>query len=346
MLNTVLKIETLLVTLNNSKARIEMIKTAAREFDAEVSANEIYNVTATKMKDALYMIDRAFEAVRIVHGYQSPVALTLGALYYELPYSIDGGTVKKAIRNLQAAINTPGLELDVVTNLKLQLFVAEVFADATVELRAVKDKLIKGRKISVEEKQDAIVKQARVAASANSPITQLVAPIREKSVDIAEARMREQIALVKSKFEENGWDISKVAPRPGTNVSRKDYNRAMLKHNFYSQFIKLIDDFNQQIEPVIKDKPVYELDVKNIERVIARVRAETALEFDAYVIKLNAKVGAHTAAVLVDTNGLWNDSTIDVTLTSGKVERWNTKTIINVSVLGKMFNQFPTRLVK
>jgi hypothetical protein len=99
MLNTVLKIENLLETLNNSKARIEMIKTAAREFDAEVSANEIYNVTATKMKDALYMIDQAFEAVRIVQGYQSPTAVTLGDLYHELPYSIDGGTVKKAIRN-------------------------------------------------------------------------------------------------------------------------------------------------------------------------------------------------------------------------------------------------------
>jgi hypothetical protein len=238
------------------------------------------------------------------------------------------------------AINTPGLELDVVINLKLQLFVAEVFADATAELRAVKDKLIKGRKVSVEEKQVAIVKQARVAASANSPITQLIAPIRAKAMDMAEARMVEQVKLAKSKFEEHGWDLLKIAPDPHGRMSRKQYSLAQAKQNFYSGFVEF------KSNAFSKNERLCVWDDARVERVIAQTRELAGFEFDAYVIKLNEKVGAHTAAVLVDTNGLWNDSTIDVTLASGKVERWNTKTIINVSVLGKMFNQFPTRLVK
>jgi hypothetical protein len=83
-----------------------------------------------------------------------------------------------------------------------------------------------------------------------------------------------------------------------------------------------------------------------VEHKVGQVRAATAADFDAYVCKLNTKVGEHTAAALVfETNYLWSNSTIDVSKLDGTVERWNTKTIVNCSVLGLVFNQWPTRKV-
>ena len=45
------------------------------------------------------------------------------------------------------------------------------------------------------------------------------------------------------------------------------------------------------------------------------------------------------------TGDCWNYSLLEITTEEGNIEVWKTRMIINISKLGKMFNQFPTRKV-
>jgi hypothetical protein len=69
------------------------------------------------------------------------------------------------------------------------------------------------------------------------------------------------------------------------------------------------------------------------------------MQYTAFIQKLEGKVGAHTAAAL-DGSHVWGFSILTVTKADGTVEKWKTEQIINVSVLGKVFNQWPSRKVK
>ena len=62
-----------------------------------------------------------------------------------------------------------------------------------------------------------------------------------------------------------------------------------------------------------------------------------------YVAKLTEKVGACDAAAV--TGELWQESLL-VVRKGETVERWKTQQILNFSVYGKAFNQWPTRKVK
>lgn len=82
---------------------------------------------------------------------------------------------------------------------------------------------------------------------------------------------------------------------------------------------------------------------EQIERHLQRVQVEAGKSFDAYVAKLISKVGECDSATV--EGALWQHSIL--TVRKGEaVERWKTQQIINVSVLGKLFNQWPTRLLK
>ena len=85
---------------------------------------------------------------------------------------------------------------------------------------------------------------------------------------------------------------------------------------------------------------------ETVEKFAASARETAAAEYDAFVAKLEAKIGDDVAAAELAGNHVWNHSTLTITRTDGSVERWRTSMIINVSKLGKLFNQFPTRKAK
>jgi hypothetical protein len=340
MIKNIDSLADLFTALKVSDSRVAMLKAAANEFDAEVAADTIYNVTASSVKDALSTIQRMFDSVRNLDriNYESPEAKQLGDLYHELPYSIDGGTIKKAIRNLDAAIAITS-SASYRDNLALQLRICKVFATCADELRAVKDKLIKGRK-GAQTKEQA---SAYLAEQLNTPIAKVVEPIKAQVVDAGEAKFRNRVALVKAELEKAGWNMNLVAPYPMGFLPRREFAQAQNKNLFYSSLTKIDKDKYT----VVDRRELYVVwSDEAVEHKVGQVRAATAADFDAYVCKLNTKVGEHTAAALVfETNYLWSNSTIDVSKLDGTVERWNTKTIVNCSVLGLVFNQWPTRKV-
>jgi hypothetical protein len=73
----------------------------------------------------------------------------------------------------------------------------------------------------------------------------------------------------------------------------------------------------------------------------------TALHYDSYVAKMNQKTNWPVAAVFRwGVGDVWGRSDLKVTLKDGSTEVWRTQVIVNVSKLGKLFNQWPSRRVK
>jgi hypothetical protein len=81
------------------------------------------------------------------------------------------------------------------------------------------------------------------------------------------------------------------------------------------------------------------------EKFVQEARENAAFQYEAYVAKLNKKIGPAKSASLTG-NHVWGYSFLTVVTESGETQIWKTQMIVNVSKLGKLFNQFPTRKVK
>lgn len=83
---------------------------------------------------------------------------------------------------------------------------------------------------------------------------------------------------------------------------------------------------------------------KDIETTIVKLSEDHAQrEFDSYLVKLAGKINAPIAKAYM-TGNLWNGSTLTV-ITKMAEQVWSTKCILNVSVLGNPFHQWPTTRV-
>jgi len=80
-------------------------------------------------------------------------------------------------------------------------------------------------------------------------------------------------------------------------------------------------------------------------RFIKSACENAAFQYDAFIAKLDKKIGEAVSAEL-SGNHVWSFSVLTVEKADGSIEHWKTQMIINFSKLGKMFNQFPTRKIK
>ena len=173
-------------------------------------------------------------------------------------------------------------------------------------------------------------------------IAQAVEPRRTASIERARAAAAKSIEAAYADLESNGWDLDKAAPGPNGRMSRVDYKMAQAKHNFYATITIANPNAPRRIR-MTDPRPVIASD-ERISIVLARVEREASEQFDAYIGKLTGKIGETTAAS-INNSPLWNGSVLTVTKPDGTTEQWKTKMIINVSSLGKLFNQWPTRRV-
>lgn len=173
-------------------------------------------------------------------------------------------------------------------------------------------------------------------------IAQAVQPLKQASVDAAIARTIASHKSIIEKLSQHGYNIDAAYPRPSTNMSRAAYQAAY----DLRCAVEAIVDFEKstyrlnevRIVKVSADKIIYELEQTTL-------NAEAS--FDAYVTKLNIKVGTGIVdAQMGYVKGVWSNSNLIVTKNDGSREVWNTKCIINRSKLGRWFNQFPTRKLK
>lgn len=170
-----------------------------------------------------------------------------------------------------------------------------------------------------------------------SPIALAVQPRRQAAIDRALDCARGYVRHVEARLMEHGMNIDAAFPRPKHTMSRRDY---VATQNLRSSAARLVRNLpKQSYRP---DEPtIVVMDADNISRFFDSVYRDAAAQFDDYVAKLESKVGKADEAV-IDDSPLWNGSVLTVRV-AGEIQRWKTKMIVNVSCLGKLFNQFPTR---
>jgi hypothetical protein len=173
-----------------------------------------------------------------------------------------------------------------------------------------------------------------------NPIEIAVAPLKADAVARAETEAHAAIARAHAKLAEFGWDVDKAAPRPNGNMGRAQYKTMMAKHNWLLSLTTHTKSYHRYGEPHIRAaSPDQEA------RYIAASRDGAAQQYDLFVMKLTRKIGECLTATLTG-NHVWGRSTLTVTKADGTTERWMTQQIVNVSVLGLIFNQWPTRKVR
>ena len=172
-----------------------------------------------------------------------------------------------------------------------------------------------------------------------TPIAQAVQPMKAQAQDWAEQAIRARCAMIMARLEECGMDSKQAFPYPSSRLSRKEYKKARALYDLCQGITTWTKSTLRPSEPNIR-KPV----PAAIERKVAQWREMAAASFEAFVAKLEAKVGEHDACTM-DVEGTWSYSILRVTK-GEQVERWKTQMIINCSGLGTLYNQWPTRKLK
>ena len=176
-------------------------------------------------------------------------------------------------------------------------------------------------------------------------IQKAIEPMRTAAMDKAEAMCRDRIEKAWKELEEANWDLKTAAPFPSSlKDSREDYRRKSEKHYFMQKITSPVKSCLNMHEPDYRTK-----NEDGAKSLIAQVRRDASFAFDKYVLKLGKKVGEEKPFAVVTVtseNDLWFNSLLKLTEQNGEFETWKTRTIVNCSIYGKFFFQWPTRKVK
>lgn len=214
--------------------------------------------------------------------------------------------------------------------------VASELTDELMELRDVVEylKSIEVKASDVKAREKAAKQAATEAKNANDPVYQAVLPLKKMAMDRAEEGFREAVRSGMIRAEAKGFDLEKIAPYPEP-YDRDAHQAACLERSYYLSICDFVSKSGNHIV----------LSPAKVEIEVDKARRSAAAQFEAYAAKLNAKINdkVHTAEL---AGNPWFGSHLTVVTENKGTQVWHTQMILNVSKLGKLFNQFPTRLKK
>ncbi len=175
-----------------------------------------------------------------------------------------------------------------------------------------------------------------------NPIAAAVLPLKEDAMKRAEEYAREIVAKVREDLKAAGNDLIVCAPYPSGNQSRASYFMMESRYRLFASLCVWRKSSYMMHEPHFAD-----VDSNRVAKFIKEARENAAFQYEAFILKLIAKIGPVYSAKL-SGNHVWSFSFLTVEKASGiqTTEIWKTQQIINVSKLGKVFAQWPTRKVK
>lgn len=176
-------------------------------------------------------------------------------------------------------------------------------------------------------------------------IATAIEPKRAAYVAAAVEAAEYRVSQIREKVEAEG---EKAYPRPSSNLSHRDYMPILNLHNFVWSLCTKQSAYSFKKDST---KPDFYMDDAKVARYLDTVRVDANASFDAYAEKIASKVFAEgvdysSVKLLASSRSLWNESTLEFTAVDGTVTYWKTQIILNCSVLGKLFNQWPTRKIK
>lgn len=168
--------------------------------------------------------------------------------------------------------------------------------------------------------------------------------LEEASLEQMHARVRR----IKEKLEEHGMDINAAFSYPKS--SSYDYQSAVSTCKYAHSIVENDPEHPHFCMP---NKPHYVIMRKDVGANFEKKAQEYAAQFITdFVNKMVAKIKEHYGNVTIasahyaGTADPFVSSLLQITDTEGNQYKYNTICIINISKLGKLFNQWPTRKVK
>lgn len=175
------------------------------------------------------------------------------------------------------------------------------------------------------------------------PVADAVEPLKADAIDRASLWAHEVIERYAAMLGEAAGDANKAAPYPDSRTMNS--HRYAMALAVYRRMHSLSKSTSRTGCRRPSEPDTREMDVEMCERFIEQCKESAAAQYDTFVAKLVGKIGECETATLTG-NHVWGRSTLTVGKADGSVERWNTKQIVNVSKLGLLFNQWPTRKAK
>jgi hypothetical protein len=158
----------------------------------------------------------------------------------------------------------------------------------------------------------------------------------KRSVDF----VMDYVGRCAAELEKAGNDLHICAPYPHSRMSKREYVTAVDRYHFFRRITEGRERVRRPNDPELAD-----ISPERVERYVNEERERAAIQYDAYVAKLVHKIGPVQSAMLTGGH-VWSYSFLHVVTDAGLEQTWKTQQIINVSCLGRLFNQWPTRLLK
>lgn len=182
-----------------------------------------------------------------------------------------------------------------------------------------------------------------LSIAVQQPVGAAVHALKAQAVEAAAQAASRVIDRVMSDLEAKGWDINAAAPYLNSfNTGREAYQRAANKRSLYSRLTKS-EGYSYSSRSTAPK--IVEPCLEGQARFIAQSEQDAALQYDMFIIKLVSKVGEVTGAELNGSH-VWSHSILTTITATGETVKWKTQQILNYSVLGTPYYQWPTRIVK
>ena len=195
------------------------------------------------------------------------------------------------------------------------------------------------KEVPLVPKKSDLEKAAKAAAlAANTVIADATHPMKIAAMEKSRKEAEEYLEKIKARLEKNDFDPYKVVPRPPVQTPQTydgGYAEKEANKNRYP--------YEQM---VARNGSRYEWAENKAQRYIDNCVKGTSDHYDSYVSKMNNKIKNPVSAKFSWVSDVWGSSMLEVTLLDGTTEYWKTQIIVNVSKLGKLFNQWPTRRIK
>lgn len=183
----------------------------------------------------------------------------------------------------------------------------------------------------------------------NEQITAALEPTRNFIIASVKQHTLNRVALVYAKLEAADWDLKKAFPLNYNSYAIKVEREA---NAFAKEFTRVPDGWVSSCRPNEPQPRLAYSDKQNDARAQTKAEKYAAELLTGYAAKLTKKVADFAEGVEVVSceykggGDPWGHSFINVKLANGNAFTLKTQIILNVSKLGTLFNQFPTRLVK
>lgn len=190
--------------------------------------------------------------------------------------------------------------------------------------------------------------------ASRSPVGAAVHPLKVEAVKQAAADAHKTVIAVRDELAAAGWNIEPVAPYPSTrnwhNGKKIEYETALAKYRLFAR-LTMNDPVNGKPTHRPGEPRIVVMCDEHVAEFVMSEEREAAAQYDAFIVKLVAKIGPDAIAATLDGNHIWSHSILTVEIKPPKwlgsySERWKTKQIVNTSKFGKRFAQWPSRKIR